>query len=118
MDGPLATAAFGRWYPLAAFAEHIEAGVGVFQVKLAKGLIDYPKGKSAMIHYGYGASLRDEVGSLVAVKQTAGGQVDAWMCRHTIEFPSGRVMEAQHLYERLLAQFVSRFGSEPRLPCA
>lgn len=118
MVGPLATAAFGRWYPLPAFAAHLEPGLGVFQVKLAHGLIDYPGGKSAMIHYGYGASLRDEVASLVAAQQAAGAPLQAWMCRHTIEFSGGHVMEAQGLYERLLAQFVSRFGSEPRLPCA
>lgn len=118
MTGPATNAAFGQWYALPAFAEHIIVGPGVFQIRVADGLIDYPRGKSAMIYYGVGAQLARAVDEFWRAQQARRSQQAAtWLCRHTIEFDGGRVMDAERLYERLLAQFVSRFGSEPVLPC-
>lgn len=41
---------FGQWYPLTAAEAHAPAGPGVL-VRVRTGLVEYPRGKSAMVHY-------------------------------------------------------------------
>lgn len=41
---------FGRWEPLDR--ARAPSGPGLYQARRAQGLLDYPKGKSAMIQYG------------------------------------------------------------------
>jgi len=48
---------FSTWQPLSAISE-APAGPGLFQVKAQARLLDYPRGKSAMIYYGGGPDLR------------------------------------------------------------
>ena len=71
---------FGRWYPLAEAAAHAPAGPGVFQIRIADGLLDYPRGKSAMLHYQAAADVR---AAASAFADRHGHR--AWLCRHTIE---------------------------------
>ena len=44
---------FCPWYPLPNAAAYAPATAGVWQVRLAKGLREFPGGKSAMVAYGY-----------------------------------------------------------------
>jgi hypothetical protein len=102
---------FGRWYPLAEASAHAPAEPGVFQVRVRSGPVDYPTGKSAMIHYGASLDLRTAVTAFAA--QHPGTD---WLCRHTIELTdAGRAHPAQ-LCDQLLSRFSRQFGSRPRLP--
>lgn len=91
---------------------------GVLQLRLAKGLRAYPRGQSAMLCYLVATEVRAQATMFCQARRAAGDPVEAWLCRHAVDFSGDRVMEAQRLHARLLAQFVSRFGSEPKLPCA
>lgn len=95
---------FTPWYPLVDAEASVPAEAGVFQVR-ASGLLAYPTGRSAMIHYGSGPNLRDAVRAFVA-----GHGAHDWLCRHVTGLGS-RSPEAH--CERLLGRFRSRFGSEP-----
>ena len=53
---------------------------GVLQLRVARGLLDYPRGKSAMVHYAHAADLRAAARALAAAH--AG---DDLLCRHLIE---------------------------------
>ena len=99
---------FGPWYPLPEAAAHAPARPGVYQVRLAQGLLDYPTGKSAMVHYGWSETdLRAEV---LAFAAGGAGVAAMLLCRHVEEgYP-----RAAH--DRLREQFIRRFGSPPRLP--
>jgi hypothetical protein len=95
---------FGPWYPLAEAAAQTPAAPGVFQLRLAQGLLDYPTGKSAMVLYGWSdTDLRAAVLAL---------SIDhaPLLCRHLEE----RYPRPAH--DRLREQFIRRFGSPPRLP--
>ena len=99
---------FGPWYPLHEAAAHTPAQPGVFQVRLAQGLLDYPTGKSAMVHYGWSETdLRAEA---LAFATARGAAAATLLCRHVEE----RYPRAAH--DRLREQFIRRFGSPPRLP--
>ena len=49
---------FGRWFDLTetSVEEHAPDGPAALQVRRARGLVDYPTGKSAMVWYGYAAT--------------------------------------------------------------
>lgn len=98
---------FGRWYPLAVAAEHAPARPGVLQLRVATGLVDYPRGKSAMVHYAAAADLRAAAVALAA----AHADVD-WWCRHT----DGPVDDPPALLATLLRLFTDRFGRPPTPP--
>src|SRR4051812_17051909 len=99
---------FCPWYPLDEAAAHAPAARGVFQVRVADGLCDYPTGKSAMIHYEAADDVR------AAAAAFAAGHPDrALLCRHTIEI-EGDDLAAFHA--RLLRDFRARFGVGPELP--
>jgi hypothetical protein len=99
---------FGRWYPLAEAGERAPAVAGVLQVRVAHGtLLDYPGGKSAMIHYAAADDLRAAAVALAA----AHPDVD-WLCRHT----EGAVEDPTAMLDGLVQMFVRRFGTPPRWP--
>lgn len=99
---------FCRWYPLAEAGEHAPAVAGVLQVRVAHGtLLDYPGGKSAMIHYAAADDLRAAATALAAAQPGTD-----WLCRHT----DGAVADPPALLAELLRMFVRRFGTPPRWP--
>ena len=96
---------FCPWYPLDDAADHAPAARGVFQVR-GPALLDYPGGKSAMVHYQLAEDVR---GAAAAYAAAHGGR--GWLCRHTIEIDGADVVG---LHDRLVREFRARFGSEPR----
>jgi hypothetical protein len=104
----MSTMRFGPWYPLTAAGDLAPAGEGVLQLRLASGLIDYPRGKSAMVHYEHAAELR----TAAAAWATAHG-ADGIVCRHLIE--TDPATDLAGFCAKLFDEFVRRFGSSPRL---
>lgn len=96
---------FVHWYPLRGAGQHAPTSPGVFQVRIASGLLDYPSGKSAMVHYGRSENLQVELARLAAEHD----EVD-FLCRHqSSEQPAV-------LLEFVLTQFERRFGKAPIWP--
>jgi hypothetical protein len=102
---------FCPWYPLSSAAAFAPATPGVYQVKIASGLIDYPTGRSAMIHYGAARDVRSAVSELAAVHRDRG-----WLCRHSDEMTAAEAEHPERTLADLLGQFERRFGSPPVLP--
>ncbi|MEO8703982.1 MAG: hypothetical protein ABI867_28285 [Kofleriaceae bacterium] len=115
---------FGPWYPLADAGDHAPASEGVLQLKLASGLIDYPRGKSAMVHYAHTPNVR--AAALALANQARDPEVDrlriafgaatrpafaGLVCRHLIELDP--VIDLAAFYAKLEAEFVRRFGTSP-----
>jgi hypothetical protein len=98
---------FCRWYPLAAAAAHAPATEGVLQIRVATGLVDYPRGKSAMVTYAHASDVR---AAAVALAQRHAGE--DLLCRH-LEAEGGEAIDAAAVYERLRGEFVRRFGVPP-----
>jgi hypothetical protein len=98
---------FGRWYPLGDAAAHAPSAPGVLQLRVADGLLDYPWGKSAMVHYAAAADLRAAATALAAAHPGAG-----WLCRHT----DGAVADPAALAADLVRRFTDRFGAPPSWP--
>jgi hypothetical protein len=99
---------FGGWYPLDEARDLAPAAEGVWQVRLASGLLDYPRGKSAMVHYGHARDVR-----AAASAWAAQYGADGLLCRHLIEGDGGTELAA--IYAKLSGEFVRRFGALPRL---
>ena len=99
---------FCPWYPLADAAVHAPAAEGVLQLRLAEGLIDYPAGKSAMVHYAYATNVRETALALAAAHP------HGLVCRHLEEVAAGVDLRAFHAKVR--EEFVRRFGREPAFP--
>ena len=99
---------FGIWYPLAEAAAHAPSSAGVFQIRLAEGLRDYPRGKSAMVHYEAAADVR---AAATAFAEKHPGE--PWVCRHTIEMVPADVAGLDAFFGKLIADFVARFGERP-----
>jgi hypothetical protein len=100
---------FGPWYPLADARDRSPAAEGVLQLRLASGLLDYPRGKSAMVHYLHTADVRAAAVAWAAAHGTAG-----LLCRHLIE--SDGATDPAALCAKLMDEFVRRFGAAPRFP--
>lgn len=100
---------FCPWYPLVEAQTHAPARPGVFQVRLASGLIDYPTGKSAMVHYQHGADVRAAATAFADRYPDAG-----WLCRHLEEAIDAA--GAGSLHAQLEREFTRRFGTAPTLP--
>ncbi|MBA3459894.1 MAG: hypothetical protein H0T46_08030 [Deltaproteobacteria bacterium] len=100
---------FGPWYPLADAVDHAPTEPGILQLRLAAGLIDYPKGKSAMVHY---AHVQDTRASALALAGTHPGT--ELVCRHLIEID--RATDLGTFYAKLRGEFVRRFGTPPAFP--
>ena len=99
---------FCPWYPLEDAGRHTPVGEGILQVRLAAGLLDYPRGKSAMVWYQHATQLRAAALALAAAHT---GQ--ALVCRHLIEFADATDLAAFHA--KVTSEFVRRFGTAPRL---
>ncbi|HEX7842665.1 MAG TPA: hypothetical protein VF469_34565 [Kofleriaceae bacterium] len=99
---------FGPWYPLADARDLAPAAEGVLQLRLATGLLDYPGGKSAMVHYAHAEDVR-----AAATAWAASHGAEGIVCRHLIE---GDAATPVALYAKLVGEFVRRFGAAPRLP--
>jgi hypothetical protein len=102
---------FGLWYPLSSAGDHAPAEPGILQLRLATGLVDYPRGKSAMVHYTEGKDIR--AAALALATAHAATAVDL-VCRHLIEIPEATDLGT--FYAKLLGEFVRRFGSPPVFP--
>jgi hypothetical protein len=100
---------FCPWYPLADARDLAPAGEGVLQLRLGSGLVDYPRGKSAMIHYAHAAS----VAAAAAAWAAAHGS-DGIVCRHLIEPEPTTDLAA--FCAKLSDEFVRRFGALPAHP--
>lgn len=100
---------FGRWYPLALAAEHAPAEPGVLQLRTRLGLIDYPRGKSAMVHY----QAADDVRAAACALASAHPGAD-WLCRHLEDRVEPEAAPA--LAHKLIRDFTARFGSPPTVP--
>lgn len=98
---------FGLWYPLIEARDHAPAAEGVWQLRLATGLVDYPRGKSAMVHYGHAVDVR----AAASAWATANG-AHGLVCRHLIEVDEATDFVSFHA--KLSDDFVRRFGSLPR----
>ena len=101
---------FVPWYPLVRAAEHAPAAPGVFQVRVRHGLVDYPRGKSAMVHYGAG---RDVCAAASAFAK-AHPHVD-WLCRHAVELSAAEAADPAAACRMLVERFHSRFGTPPKV---
>ncbi|MDQ3370286.1 MAG: hypothetical protein M3680_33120 [Myxococcota bacterium] len=99
---------FGRWYPLAEAGDHAPAAEGVLQLRRAVGLLDYPRGKSAMVLYAHAFDVRVAAQALARAHPEA----DLW-CRHLIEIDGTTDLAA--FCAKLRAEFERRFGSLPQL---
>ncbi len=91
---------FCPWYPLADAADRAPAVEGVLQLRVAEGLLDYPRGKSAMIHYEHA---RDMHAAAIALADAYAGR--DLLCRHA----DGDLA----LFAKLHGEFVRRFGAPP-----
>jgi len=98
---------FGPWYPLAEAGDRAPAGEGVLQLRRAGGLLDYPRGKSAMVHYAHALDVR-----AAAIAWAAAHGSDGILCRHLIEIDGATDLMA--FYARLSNEFLRRFGAPPR----
>jgi len=94
---------FGPWSALRDAC--LPAGPGVLQVRRERGLVVYPRGKSAMVHYAAAADLRAAARAIAAAHPGA-----AWLVRCNRE----PVADPEAAAARLIAEFVARFGAAPR----
>lgn len=99
------TTNFVHWYPLREASLHAPDTPGVFQVRVSTGLLEYPGGKSAMVHYGRAESLRSELVALALQHKEAD-----FLCRHQ------SAKDPSVLLEFVLSQFQRRFGISPSWP--
>jgi hypothetical protein len=97
---------FGPWYPLADAGAHAPAAEGVLQIRLAQGLVDYPRGKSAMVYYAHAPDVRAAARAVAAAH--TGGDL---LCRHLIEVDGTTDLAA--FCAKLRGEFVRRFGRVP-----
>jgi hypothetical protein len=90
---------------------HAPSEEGVLQVRLATGLIDYPRGKSAMVHYEHAPDVRAAATALAS--EHAGEDL---LCRH-LEIEGAEGVDAEAFHAKVRDEFVRRFGSAPTFPC-
>jgi hypothetical protein len=102
---------FCPWYPLAEAAAHAPTEEGVLQVRVATGLIDYPTGKSAMVHYEHAADVRASATVLAAAH--AGEDL---LCRH-LEIEPGEAVDVAAFHAKVREEFIRRFGMPPDFSC-
>jgi hypothetical protein len=102
---------FGRWHRLELAAAEAPEGPGVYQIKIASGLVAYPTGKSAMIRYGAARELRRAVAELAAANPGRD-----WMCRFGEELSPRESADPDAIVANLLESFRRRFGAAPRVP--
>ena len=96
---------FCPWYALADAAAHAPGAPGVLQLRLVDGLLDYPRGKSAMVHYAHADDVR-----AAAVALAASHANRTLLCRHV------ELEHAAAFHAKVRDEFIRRFGSPPVLP--
>jgi hypothetical protein len=96
---------FGEWYPLSA-AGDLPEQESVLQLRVATGLLEYPRGKSAMVWYQHVHDVRAAATAL-AVRFADKDLV----VRHLIEVDDGVDLEA--FCAKLREDFERRFGTVP-----
>jgi hypothetical protein len=99
---------FGRWYPLAEAGDHAPETAGVLQLRVPDGLVDYPRGKSAMVLYAYADDVRAAAQALAGAH--AGRDL---LCRHLIEVDASVDLAA--FCAKLRNEFERRFGAKLQL---
>ncbi|MBA3540375.1 MAG: hypothetical protein H0T79_12235 [Deltaproteobacteria bacterium] len=97
---------FCPWYPLADALAHLPAGENVLQLRVAEGLVDYPRGKSAMVLYAHAPDIRAAAHALIG----AHAHRDL-LCRHLIEIDEATDLGT--FCAKLREDFVRRFGARP-----
>jgi hypothetical protein len=97
---------FGPWYPLAEAGEHAPASEGILQLRVVSGLVDYPRGKSAMVWYEHAPDVR--AAALALASAHRGKDL---LCRHVIELDPAT--DFATLYAKVTSEFVRRFGTLP-----
>ena len=103
---------FCPWYPLGEAGNHAPAGEGVLQIRLAEGLLDYPSGKSAMVHYEHAADVRAS-----ATRLAADHADRALLCRH-LEIEDTAAVDLAAFHAKVRDEFIRRFGCPPTFsPC-
>jgi hypothetical protein len=102
---------FGRWYRLQVAAAHAPPGPGVFQVRLAHGLVVYPTGRSAMVHYEASADLPGAVRRFAQLHEGRD-----WLCRFAEDLSARDAADPDGMVAGLLASFRRRFGAPPGTP--
>jgi hypothetical protein len=80
----------------------------VLQLRVATGLVDYPRGKSAMVAYAHAADVRAAAVALAA--RHAG---EGLLCRHLEAEAADGALDATAAYARLVGEFERRFGAMP-----
>jgi hypothetical protein len=115
---------FCPWYPLGDAAAHAPPSPNILQVRLARGLRSYPRGKSAMVLYQRADDARAAAAELAARWPGA-----ALLCRHMIDDDDGdddrddppaaaTIADPGPAFwaascDKLTAEFLRRFGALP-----
>ncbi len=86
-------------------------GESVLQLRVASGLIEYPEGKSAMVHYSHAL---DAVAVATALATEHRDRDRELWCRH-VDLEGDRGVDLAAFHARLLQEFVRRFGRAPSL---
>jgi len=98
---------FGPWDPVDDAGALAPGSENVLQIRLRDGVLrDYPRGKSAMVHYEHAQDARRAAMALAETRRGKGLQ-----CRHLIEIDDGVDLAAFHA--KLVAEFTRRFGTPP-----
>lgn len=101
---------FCPWYPLVDAATHAPGAEGVLQLRLVTGLLDYPTGKSAMVHYEHATNVRASATRLAAAHPQL-----ALLCRH-LEIEGEERVDLAAFHAKVREEFVRRFGAPPMMP--
>ena len=103
---------FCPWYPLAEAIAHAPEREGVLQLRVAQGLLDYPTGKSAMVHYEHAANVRAAATALARIHDSP-----VLLCRH-LEIEPGETVDLGAFHAKVRDEFIRRFGAPPSFdPC-
>ncbi len=73
-------------------------------------MLDYPSGKSAMVHYARADNVRACATALAAAHPNAD-----LLCRH-LEIEQDEHVDHAAFHAKVLEEFVRRFGSPPMMP--
>jgi hypothetical protein len=103
---------FCPWYPLAEAAVRAPDDEGVLQVRIKEGLLDYPTGKSAMVHYEHARNVRAAATALASAHPDSD-----LLCRH-LELEGDESVDLDVFHAKVREEFVRRFGVAPTFsPC-
>jgi hypothetical protein len=113
---------FGSWLPLAQLQkEQVPTGPGLYQLRVATGLIPYPTGKSAMVAYGGGEDVADTLQLFLASEKGAYAKsLGELLVRFAVPPPTAAdapsIDYSEQLSQQLLRlqqRFVEQFGTLP-----